>query len=203
MKSKEQKMLMKEYFNYLRSDEATVVFITKYLAKNIECEGKWIDVIDYDAYGERDGKTAFNYMVIELFNRKIKPHYPKGSELQLKKAITWKAAHEDINKQRSVGIKGTKYLILCKLFNKNRGKKEVKLFPNWNEEYGGFDFTGKVPTTTIAKEIDAKPEWHYKVIDSRAITVQQFNRIKATYNTKIYPRIYEEKYVKMTWFLEG
>ncbi|MVX67472.1 hypothetical protein GKZ28_28140 [Clostridium chromiireducens] len=97
-------------------------------------------------------------MIVELFERRIKANYPKGADINLKRAITWKIAHEDIEKQRNSGILGSLFEVTGFYYNKNRDK-----FDYWNEEYGGFDYTGKVPTTTIIRKVEMKPKWIYKI----------------------------------------
>lgn len=198
----DDKIVLEQYFNYLKSEEATIVFITKNLIDRLNTKKKWIDVVDFDTYGSKGDKIALNYMIVELFVRKIYPKYPKGADVKLKKAITWKTAHDDIANQRFSGVRGTKYLITCHLFNKNRGKKVTRLLSYWNEEYGGFDYTGRVPTTTISREFDKKPDWQYRITGIRKINENQFKTIQENYHKKIYPRIIREKYVKIDWFLE-
>lgn len=87
----------------------------------------------------------------------------------LKRAITWKAAHEDIEVQRSCGIRGPVFEITGCSYNKNRGKFENRSFNNWNEEYGGVDYTGKVPTTTITRRVKMEPKWIYRILGIRRI----------------------------------
>lgn len=194
--------VLKKYVDYLKTEEATIVFIVKNLVDSLDTKRKWIDVVDFDAYGSKGDKIAFNYIIVELFERKLFPKYPKGADIKLKKAITWKTAHDDVTKQRSNGVRGTMFLITCHLYNKNRGKKVTRLLSNWNEKYGGFDYTGRVPTTTISREFDMEPHWQYKITGKRKINVNQFKSIQENYNNKIYPRIIHEKFLKIDWFLE-
>lgn len=204
MEKYNNKAVLEKYYHYLetKSEEAAIVFIVQNLVDSLDTKKKWIDVVDFDTYGSRVGKMAFNYIIVELFERKIHPKYPKGADAKLKKAITWKTAHEDMMNQRSNGIKGTLFLITCKLFNKNKGKQVTRLLPHWNEEYGGFDYTGKVPTTTIARKFDMEPEWHYKITGTQKINKNQFRCIQENYDNEIYPRIIHEQFVKIDWFLE-
>ncbi len=165
-----QPQLIKDgYLRYLKSDEATAVYFVKNLESSIETKEKWIDVIYSEKYPDCDGKPAFKILTIELFKRKIKPKYPKDADEMLKKAITWKAAHDDIQTQRSNGIRGPVYQITGCSYNKNRGKFVTKLFDFWNEEYGGFDHTGKVPTTTIARRVKKEPKFVYRILGIKRI----------------------------------
>lgn len=194
--------ILKDYHDYLKSKEATVVFIAKNLADKLDTKNKWVDVVDLDSWGSRGEKFAFNYFIVELFERKIHPVYPKDADLRLCKAITWKTAHDDIEQQRTKGMRGSMFLITCHLFNKNKGKKVTQYFDNWNEEYGGFDHTGKVPTTTISREVDLKPEWEYRITGIKEIDDTRYQYIKVNYN-RIYARILEEKHVSIDWFFDS
>jgi hypothetical protein len=193
--------VLKEYFGYLKSEEATIVSITKNLVKNLDTKKKWIDVVAFDSWGSKGEKLAFNYIIVELFETKIYPKYPKGADLRLRKAITWKTAHDDIDQQRSKGIRGSNLLITCYLYNRNKGKKETLLLGNWNEEYGGFDFTGKVPTTTTARKIDMEPEWVYRITGNRQISDYEIQYIRKNYD-QIYAHILQEKHVMIDWLFE-
>jgi hypothetical protein len=61
------------------------------------------------------------------------------------------------------------YFKTCQLYNRNKGKKKRQEIPYWNEEYGGFDFTGKVPTTIVVRMRDMEVDWAYKVNGCRKI----------------------------------
>jgi hypothetical protein len=61
------------------------------------------------------------------------------------------------------------------LFNKNRGKLVTKLFHNWNEEYGGFNYSGKVPATTIRRKVQLEPEWEYRITGAAKLITKDLN----------------------------
>jgi hypothetical protein len=151
--------------------------------------------------GFKRRETAFNYIIVELFERKIYPKYSKDADLKLRKAITWKTSHNDIEQQRSKGIRGQMIFITCHLYNRNKGKKETRLFNFWNEEYGGFDYTGKVPTTTIARKVDMEPEWEYRITGTRKINDSTYQYIQKNYKL-IHARNIQEKHVMIDWFFE-
>ncbi|WP_413301021.1 hypothetical protein AA0X95_20240 [Bacillus sp. 1P10SD] len=197
-----EKKVLNEYFDYLKSDEAAIVYIVKNLVNNLDSKRKWIDVVDFDCWGSRGGMPAFNYIVVALFDRMIFPSYPSNASFQLKKAITWRTCHNDISQQRSKGIRGKTFLITCNLFNKNKGKLVTKLFHNWNEEYGGFDYSGKVPTRTIRRKVQLEPKWEYRITGCRKINYKRFIYIKENYE-QIYERILDEKHVLIEWFFEN
>lgn len=203
------KELLKDYNNYSHSEEAVVVYLVRNYVDKLETKSKWIDVVDYHAWGIRGEKRAFNYFIIELFHREINPTYPNEKEYLNKneyaricKALTWEASHTDIDQQREKGKRGPMYLVICPVRNKNRGKMFKKAFPFWNEEYGGFDHTGNVPTTTIYRDIEMEPEWDYVVTGLTEINDQKFKMIKENYDEFIYPRIISEKRIMIDWFLE-
>jgi hypothetical protein len=197
-----EKKVLNEYFDYLKSDESAIVYIVKNLVKNLDSKRKWIDVVDFDCWGSRGDKPAFNYIIVELFDRMIFPEYPNNANSQLKKAITWRTCHNDISQQRSKGIRGEVFLITCHLFNKNRGKIVTKLFYNWNVEYGDFDYSGKVPTTTIRRKVQVEPEWEYRITGCRKINYKRLKYIKENYE-HIYERILDEKHVLIEWFFDN
>lgn len=194
--------VLNEYFDYLKSDEAAIVYIVKKFATNLDTKKKWIDVVDFDCWGSKGGKPAFNYIVVELFDRMIFPKYPKNANSQLNKAITWRTCHDDICQQRSKGIRGQIFLITCSLFNKNRGKLEIKLLQNLNMGNSGFDNTSKAPATTKTRKGQLEPEWEYRVTGCRKIKYKRLKLIKENYEL-IYERILEEKHVLIDWFFEN
>lgn len=169
MTKNKNELLKEEYHLYLRSDEAAAVYFVKNLVNGIDTEGKWIDVINEERYPDVNDKPVFKNVVIELFERKIKPKYPKDADVMLTRAITWEAAHKDINEQRSHGIHGPVFEVTGCRYNKNKGKYETRSFANWNEEYGGFDHTGEVPTTTITRRVKMEPEWVYRITGIKRI----------------------------------
>lgn len=202
------KSLLKRYSNYIKTEESQVVFFVKVNVNDLDTKSKWIDVVGYDYRLRSYGRSGFNYMIVELFDRIILPKYPKKTQDQsdaeytsLCRAITWEVAHEDISKQRTEGIRGPIYLIATTLYNKNRGKKIIEMKPFWNEEYGGFDHTGKVPTTEKAVEKDMEPEWVYKISGLKQINDEIVDRIKKYFDKYIYYRILDERRIDIEWFL--
>ena len=131
--------LVKDYNEYAKSDEARIINITKYIASGINTKNKWIDVIDYEYWGQKANIHIYKNIVIELFNRHIKPKYPKKTDFQSEyqykeaaRAITWKTANEDIQKQRSNGVKGFRFSFDTNPYNRNKGKRKVIYRDHWN-----------------------------------------------------------------------
>ena len=197
---KKETMLLNQFKDYQQSEESFIVSIIKTLATDIDMKDKWIDVVAYDCWRWKETRPCFNYFVFELFERKIKPVYTRDATALLKRALTWEAAHNDIEKQRSGGLRGPMFLTTCPMLNLNRGRKETIYMDFWNEEYGGFDHTGKVPTTTIAKVIDMKPNWEYKITGIEPIDDLRLQIIRNNYSD-IAERIQQEKRVKIEWFM--
>jgi hypothetical protein len=102
----------------------------------------WVDVVDLSASKKND-QFEFNYIIVEIFKRKIKPLYPAKDEFdrfdytETCKYITWETANRDIQEQKSKKIIGPKYLVLCTLINRNKGKWIIedavwnKTFQRW------------------------------------------------------------------------
>lgn len=201
------KELVDKYKDYLNSTEALAVYIVKAYVNDIDTNNKWVDIVSSDTWKHKSDKTGFNYLIVEIFDKKKIPVYPvKTNEVseyeyrQICKALTWKVSHEDINSQRNIGIKGHIYLIIVQLINKNRGKKVVIEKPFWNEEYGGFDYTGKVPTTIKKIEKDMDPDWDYFIKECKKITDFDVERINEYFYEYILPKIHEERSNLIDWY---
>lgn len=201
------KDLVDKYKDYLKSTEASAVYLVKKYVQQIEAGKKWIDIVSCDSYYHRTEKPAFNYIIIEIFDKKKFPVYPiklKNQNdfeyRQICKAITWNVSHDDINAQRIKGLRGSIYLVLIPLYNKNRGKKVIIEKSFWNEEYGGFDYTGKVPTTIKKIEKDMEPEWDYYVKAFKKITDKDIKRIENYFHSYIGPKIIEERRNLIEWY---
>lgn len=102
----------------------------------------WVDVVELSASKKND-QFEFNYIIVELFRRKIKPQYPEKDGFDINdyaetcRYITWETANRDIQEQKSKKIIGPKYLVLCTLINRNKGKWIIedavwnKTFQRW------------------------------------------------------------------------
>lgn len=120
--------LIREYEYYEKTEEAlAVLFVKKYLSCS---KGKWIDIVDIKPsryFEPRD--LEFRGVLCELFNKKITPKYPERNKLKdpdqylrACRAITWNTAHEDIERQRSKGVHGEKFIITGIKYNANKNK---------------------------------------------------------------------------------
>ena len=73
------------YISYIKNGESAAVFIARDIAKEVPTNGMWVDVISADSKKRRDDRWDFNYFIVELFPRKTKPVYPKGTSDEEKK----------------------------------------------------------------------------------------------------------------------
>ena len=201
------KELVDKYEDYLKSSEALAVYLVKAYVHQVDTRNKWIDIVNSSTWEHRSSKTAFNYLIVEIFDRIKHPIYPKRTDKmddyeyrQICKAITWEVSHDDIRDQRERGIRGQLFLTIVPIYNKNKGKKVVIEKPFWNEEYGGFDYTGKVPTTTKKIEIDMEPDWDYFVKACKQITDVDAHRITKYFDANILPKIHEERNNLIDWY---
>ena len=93
----------KDYLDYIDSGESAAVYIVKNIVKSLDTKNMWVDVVSINTYYKRgSGNIAFNWIVVELFPRKIKPKYDTDPDYN--RYLTWLTAHEDIEKQRDSGF---------------------------------------------------------------------------------------------------
>ncbi|MCM1245830.1 MAG: hypothetical protein NC293_09345 [Roseburia sp.] len=186
--SDKEKKYDAEYIRYVESGESAAVFIARDLCNEISTKGKWIDVVDLDIYHKRGG-IAFNYFIVELFDRKIKPEYPKDSSQDEKNYITWKTAHMDIERQRKKGIKGPKYIVLCHLYNKNKGTYQKRKVL-WNKRFERYVPIGWKTSSCEWREklvyvSPKKDDWRYKIQAVKRINAKHIKYITKNKNSII------------------
>lgn len=159
-----------DYIRYVESGESAAVFVVRDVVKAVNTRGKWIDIVSLSAHIQDEDGWAFNWIVAELFPRKTQPDYSRCITDEDKKYLTWKTAHNDISQQRQEGYKGPKYLVLCTLHDKNKGRtiityKLVKII----KEYRADDGQTKQVVQEVKKK---KPEtitepcqhdWEYRI----------------------------------------
>ncbi len=126
--------LLKKYLEYANSEEAfAVLFVKKHLA---QAKGHWVDIVDCQRYEMSSDNLHFRFVVGGLYKRKIQPQYPsksayttdgkfdeRGYYLMIR-AITWEAAHKDIEQQKSKNVVSRKFKITGISYDKNRGNKD-------------------------------------------------------------------------------
>lgn len=126
--------LLKKYLEYANTEESfAVLFVKKHLA---QAKGYWVDIVDCRRYEMSSDNLHFRFVVGGLYKRKIQPQYPSKSAYTINgkfderryylmvRAITWEAAHQDIEQQKSKNIGSLKFKITGISYNKNRSKKD-------------------------------------------------------------------------------
>ena len=162
-----------EYISYIESGESAAVFIVRDIVNSIDTKGKWVDVISLNTYYKRGAgdRMAFNWIIVELFPRKMQPKYDKNDSAH-NRYLTWVTAHEDIAKQRQAGFHGEKYLVLCNLYNKNKNKFTTHTIiarKYWEpmEAYRPME---------VKDPVD--PEWEYRIQAVKKVNAKQVSYIK-------------------------
>ena len=160
----------KNYLDYIDSGESAAVYIVRNIVKSLDTKNMWVDVVSLSTYCKRgSGNIAFNWIIVELFPRKIKPKYDTDPDYN--RYLTWLTAHEDIEKQRDSGFHGEKFLVLCDLYDKNKNKfttHTVIAKKYWEpmEAYRPME---------IKNPVD--PEWEYRVRAVKKVNAKQIRYI--------------------------
>ena len=174
-----------EYIRYIESGESAAVFVVRDLVNSINTSDMWVDVISLSTYHKRGAGNshAFNWIIVELFPRKMIPKYV-GKDSAYNKYLTWLTAHEDIEEQRRAGFHGEKYLVLCDLFDKNKNKfitRTIIAKKYWEpiEAYRPMEVKDPIP-----------PEWEYRIRAVRKVNSKQVKYV-ADHVEEIIERIRE------------
>ena len=162
-----------EYISYIESGESAAVFIVRDIVNSIDTKGKWVDVISLNTYYKRGAgdRMAFNWIIVELFPRKMQPKYDKNDSAH-NRYLTWVTAHEDIAKQRQAGFHGEKYLVLCNLYNKNKNKFTTHTIiarKYWEPMEANRPMEVKDPVA---------PEWEYRIQAVKKVNAKQVSYIQ-------------------------
>lgn len=175
-----------DYIRYVESGESAAVFVVRDIAISIPTKGKWTDIISMSPYWQDKDGRAFNWIVAELFPRKIRPDYSECKTDEEKKYLTWKTAHEDISQQRKEGYSGPKYLILCTLHDKNKGKFKKFTLTGIFKRYRSED--GEIRDIQQEEGMPDKPEtinlplphkWEYKITYLKKLNNEQAEYIES------------------------
>ncbi|MBA6262310.1 hypothetical protein [Colwellia sp. Bg11-12] len=123
--------LLKKYRKYASTTEAfAVLLVKKHLA---EAKGHWVDVGDCERYEMSEDNLHFRFVTGGLYKRRIQPKYPAKSAFTVNgvfderryyfmaRAITWEAAHKDIEQQKSKKVKAKSFKVAGISYDKNRG----------------------------------------------------------------------------------
>lgn len=127
------KKLLEKYREYASTEESlAVLFVKKHLR---EAKGYWVDPLDWKRYEMSLNTLHFRFVRGGLFKRKIRPKYPPKSKYTINgkfddrtyylmvRAITWEAAHKDIEQQKSRNIRPRKFKLTGVSYDKNRNNK--------------------------------------------------------------------------------
>ncbi len=120
---------------------------------------------------EVEGREAFNWIIVEIFPRKMTPKYD-SQDSAYNKYLTWFIAHEDIAKQRQAGFHGEKFLVLCNLYNKNKNKfmtPTVIARKYWEPMDAYRPMKVKEPVN---------PEWEYRIQAVKKVNSKQVRYIE-------------------------
>ena len=174
-----------DYIRYVDSGESDAVFVVRDVVQAVKTSGKWIDIISVSSYyDEEPDKRAFNWIVCELFPRRIQPVY-SDIDTEYNKYITWKTAHEDIAQQRAKGGKGPKFLVLCRLINHNKGKyvklKLAGIVKKYHDPDGVLWETEELPDEPETLKAPLKPDWEYRITFLKRLTDEQAKYIQSHY----------------------
>ena len=126
--------LLKKYLEYAKSEESfAVLFVKKHL---FQAKGHWVDITDCRRYEMSPDKLHFRYVAGDLYKRKIQPKYPPKADhtfngkfdereyYLMARAMTWEAAHKDIEQQKAKKITARKFKITGVSYDKNRDNKD-------------------------------------------------------------------------------
>lgn len=126
--------ILKRYREYASTEEAfAVLLVKKHLAQS---KGHWVDVVNCRRYELSPDRMHFRFVVGGLFKRNIHPTYPQRSVYTkngvfderayylMTRAITWEAAHTDIEEQKSRRVAPLKFEIKGLRYDKNAGSTE-------------------------------------------------------------------------------
>ena len=135
------KELLKQYREYSETEESRAILFVKQHLKQANNQ-VWIDILksrelDYwpnlkaNSNKTQDKGPFFAFVRCELYPRKTQPKYPPkrkdqspGDYISLCRAITWEAAHQDIEKLSWRGYKGPVY----EIFGRVQPIKSATLF---------------------------------------------------------------------------
>jgi hypothetical protein len=125
--------LLARYRRYARTDEAhAVTFVRLHLA---QARGHWVDAAEFQRYEMSEDVLHFRYVFGCLFKRRIRPVYPPESAftvgghfdeqqyMLVTRAITWEAAHMDIEQQKKAKVRPLRFEVSGVSYDRNRNDK--------------------------------------------------------------------------------
>ena len=171
-----------EYIRYVESGRSAAVFVVRDVVQAVNTSGKWIDIISLDHHKEYPNGNAFNWIVCELFHRKLQPEYT-DDDLAYNRYITWQTAQTDIRQQRCKGYNGPKFLVLCRLINHNNGKCVNMTLIGITKTYRDSDGEVWESQEPIEEPETIKaplaPDWEYRITALKRLNDNQAEYIKS------------------------
>ena len=171
-----------EYIRYVESGESAAVFVVRDVVQAVNTSGKWISIVSMNSRIEEPNGWAFDWIVCELFPRKIQPEYI-GEDTDYNRYITWKTAQLDIAQQRSKGYSGPKFLVLCRLINHNKGKyitlKLASVVMKYHDSNGNVWEVVDTPDEQETLKAPLAPDWKYRITYLTRLNNKQAEYIKS------------------------
>lgn len=175
-----------EYIQYLERGESAAVFIVRDFVKALNTKSMWIDVSIISRNSKSNIFNDFNFIVVELFNRKINPTYPKKEQGVTDEDyrhqlayLTWETANEDIQNQKASNIKGKRYLIIPKLVKEKKSTVEIHGVA-WDAKNKIYK---RVDSSSEKVEIKLPLKWTYSILGLKKLNDQQFSDLSSNLNS--------------------
>ncbi|MBP3915280.1 hypothetical protein [Clostridium sp.] len=171
----------KKYLTYKEKGESLAINIIKNNVANLNTKNKWVDIVAISTY-KKYNRFAYNYIIFEVFERKIRPNYPKKeffTDMQYQEVvdyITWKTANDDIKSQKSNGVAGPKYIISVDIVNQKKYVYEERL---WNTTFNQFvPWNWKTPSCILKKEKKCLNNYKYIVKNFKKVSDKEIRTLK-------------------------
>ncbi len=173
--------LLKRYREYASTEEAfAVLLVKKHLS---QAKGHWVDIVDCRRYERSSDNMHSRFVVGGLFKRQIHPKYPPRSDYTtngkfderayylMTRAITWEAAHTDIERQKAKRTVPVKFEIKGVSYDKNAGNKGFFRddAPSEIKALAANLFDRTDPLWNTALRYANAPEFVYEIRESRVI----------------------------------
>ena len=172
-----------DYIRYVESGESAAVFVVRDVVKAVDTRGKWVDIVSMSSNLQDKDGWNFNWIVAEIFPRKINPDYSECKTVDEKKYLTWQTAHEDISQQRANGYSGPKFLVLCSLNDKNKGKsikwKLTGIIYKYSNPDGKIREVEREPNKPESITEKLPHDWEYKITYLKRLNNSQVKYIQS------------------------
>lgn len=164
------------YGDYCDNHHPQAIHLIKtYLTKSINTSTKWLDILHASTYHSERFGILFNYILVAVYPRTIKPEYPKKNNSHYMidyDYITWETSQRDIDKQSEQGVKPDVYLIVPQLVPA-RGNLTVR----FNISDGGW-YNVPSPLNSGMRHVKTKYTYKGKLPDARIFVAKDIVEIK-------------------------